>query len=710
MQQEPHGINKGPMSSPLKRWFKDEVTANTMVLAAVSFLESVQALVLVAFIFTFIPIPAAPFVQKLFPLSLYDVRPEREMFFYRLWILMAIGLQAILIFVFRAQLSDGKMRRKLCPFAAVSGFWVFVQVFAVFKILLWGNPPWARGLLYIAFAGGILSKVFWPEIQRLGRMINGRFGQGRALHWPWLWDAGFLGVLGVLLWPGDLGNVLGRMFTRDEFYHLDSILMAPGWAHLNGLVLNQDVSSEYSVGLPILLSELLKHTAGFDYPAAVALIVALALCYYMALYMFMRQWLASRALAAFGTLLVVKLQMFHWGVVPLVWQFPSATPLRHWPDIIFFVCVGRHIQTSQPRWLWAAALTVGFTLAWMVDVGAYMLAALLVYATAFGYQQRRGILQALKSLGSILVLALGLAFAVLWVLVPQAVFHPDFWRDQFEFASLFVQGWGALPMTEGLKDKQFFAFIMGFMIPVVYAFTLVYIGALFCLRKNNFKDFFVAVLCVYGLGLYHYFIHRSGVTSYDAVCVPLVMVICFWISRGLAVFSIVSRRICAGALACAALGSLMTSYLFTYYPNVLNLAGFDWNPEKRFYQKGFDLPDDAALIRRLTAPGDPVALISSFETKILMQAGRKPFFYYFPLVESAHMDSPEVRGIYLHTYGRMDKTLKDLNERKPEYIFVEKKLLGQKDRLALNTLLDHIKAHYTAGTQGKYLIAYRRKD
>ena len=40
---------------------------------------------------------------------------------------------------------------------------------------------------------------------------------------------------------------------------------------------------------------------------------------------------------------------------------------------------------------------------------------------------------------------------------------------------------------------------------------------------------------------------------------------------------------------------------------------------------------DAQLIASLTAHSDEVPLISGFETEMLMQANRKPFFYYFPL-------------------------------------------------------------------------------
>ena len=36
-----------------------------------------------------------------------------------------------------------------------------------------------------------------------------------------------------------------------------------------------------------------------------------------------------------------------------------------------------------------------------------------------------------------------------------------------------------------------------------------------------------AVLCVYGMGLYHYYVCRSSATSYYTVCIPFVFVLCW---------------------------------------------------------------------------------------------------------------------------------------------------------------------------------------
>jgi hypothetical protein len=288
-----------------------------------------------------------------------------------------------------------------------------------------------------------------------------------------------------------------------------------------------------------------------------------------------------------------------------------------------------------------------------------------------------------------------------------------FWQNTFEFASLFLQGWGALPITEGLKDKQFFAFCMAFMIPTAYLGTLLYGLGMFLYRQSR-QHLFIVLICVYGLGLFHYFVHRSGVNSYYAVIIPLIFVLLFWAQALL--------KYCAGHWQSAikiflcvwALSALITSYLFTYYPNSLNLSGFDWAPEIKFYAQQFDFSQDASLIDSLTAPQEPVVLISSFETKILMQADRRPFFYYFPMMESEHMQGDKLRGIYLHTYARLKRTLEQLQEGKPSHIFIQTRLFDgpqaqdyEDSHEGFKQLMAYIRMHYQFQAQGQWLTALK---
>jgi hypothetical protein len=673
-------------------------------------IEVIQSVICAALIFSFIPIPAKPFVQKLFPIYLNDVRPEREMFLYRYVVFFGIALQVFLIYVFHKKLSEKAFERKLVLYSLVSGGWVFIQLFALFKILLWGNPLWAKVLFAVALMGAILTKIFWTEFLQSCEKVYGYLSHRAVLPWSGAFDIGVLAVLAVVVIPRHLSEVLGRIFTRDQFYHTDGFFMTAAWGHVKGLVLNQDIISQYSVLLSIFVAEFLKHTVGFDYPGAVGLVIGMSFFYYTGLYFLLKYWLVSRALAFFGILLVIKLQMFHWGVAPLVWQFPTATPMRYFPDIVFMFLLWRHTQTLEKRWLKMLAATVGFALCWSIDVGVYLTATLMAYLTAGHLYKGLKVRSLLKELAVVLFTAVGLALFIHLLLQPKAFFHPSYWQNQFEHIALFASGWGAMPMTEGLKEKQFFAFVTGFAIPIFYVFTLIYVGALCFLRRIDFKNIFVAAICLYGLLLYHYFIHRSGVTSYWAVCVPFVMVVCFWLKSFGQDLDMAKRRAASSLLLAAMLGALMTSYWFTYYPNIFNLAGLNWKPEQEFYQQSFDFSVDAKLIKDKTAPNDRVALVSSFETKILMQADRAPFFYYVPLVESAHTNGTEIRKTYLHTYGRIEKTLKQLKTTPPAYVFIEKKLLAPINQKGLNGVLDYVKTHYESEQEGQYLVTYRRKD
>ena len=163
-------------------------------------------------------------------------------------------------------------------------------------------------------------------------------------------------------------------------------------------------------------------------------------------------------------------------------------------------------------------------------------------------------------------------------------------------------------------------------------------------------------------------------------------------------------------------GALVTGYLFTVYPNVLNLARVDYAPEIAFYHHEFDFSEDGAFIRRYTSPDDRVALISSYETGILMEANRKPFFYFFPMVYSEPMENLDFKGTEILTFSRMQKTLGQLENEKPTYVFIEKKLYtGQlpagyyQHFQTLTILIRYLSSRYQPLDQGQYLLVLKRK-
>ncbi len=681
------------MSHP---WAKPLIV-NVIHIAVLAFVEALQILILAAVVLNFIPIPAAAFVKKLFPIYVYDVRPEREMLLYRLFVVVAIALQAALVYLWRHKLEQGDWAKVLRPYIVVMAAGVLVQLVAVFKFIVFGNPAWAKALLYISLVASIAARIFWPELRRL---LNVQYsGLVKKLI-----EMGLLAFILSLVFVPDIQRLLARDFIYDHFYHFDSMLMSPAWAQLKGLTLNVDVGSEYSVVIPFVFGHLAQVFGGFDYGTVMAMLMITGLVYYVLFYCFVRAWLNSVPLALAALLLILKLQLFHWGISPLVWQLPSTTPLRYFPDIFIMFCLWRHMATGRNMWLWPISIGCGIALTWMVDVGVYLSGMWIAYMGILCWQKKISLRQA----GTWLTVALLVAVGILLSIQGPVIFTAPYWARSQEFVELFLHGWGATPMYEGLKEKYFFAMVMGFLIPAGYVVTLLWASAMAFYRRSEHQFLFVAMLCLYGLGLYHYYIHRSGFNSYYVVAVPWVMVLAFWVRQA-------AKRVQLAIAAAIALG-LTTAFLFTYYPNIWNLAQVNWAQENMFFQQNFDFKPDADLISKLTSVDDRVALISSFETKMLMQADRKPFFYYFPMNGSNAMLQDEFQGLYLHTQERLDQTIRQLEEGGPAYIFIEKKIITdpqgaryQEKHVALKKLLAYVAAHYQPQAQGQYLVAFKRK-
>ena len=205
-------------------------------------------------------------------------------------------------------------------------------------------------------------------------------------------------------------------------------------------------------------------------------------------------------------------------------------------------------------------------------------------------------------------------------------------------------------------------------------------------------------------------------TSYCVVAVPFVLVGCFWLKCALGHYWPAVKKRVLWILAAASVAALFFNPLFRDYPNALNLSSRPWPTVVEEYRRQTDVSEDARLIRSLTSPRQRVPLISSLETKILIDAGRPPFFYYVPLVYSRAWEILDFGGMEILTKTRMAKILNQLQTQAPAYVFVEKKLfLGLLPApyyvhyQTLTVLMRYLSGHYTPAAQGKYLLALKIK-
>ncbi len=521
----------------------------------------------------------------------------------------------------------------------------------------------------------------------------------------WQWgDAGVL-IAVVLFMMASPAWVLSRV--SDNFYHIDHFVMSPAWAAVSGLTLNVDAMSQYSVVIPQVLGKILDRGHQFNYPAMMALMMGIAAVYWAGCYIFLRVWLKDAAVAVLGIILAINWQMFHAGVFPVVWQFPSATVLRQMWDLAALWLILNHLRTGRTVYVWLAALVSGIALAWMTDTGTYLWLALAAYLVIDGIYDRRPLWPWAVRTTAVLTMALISAFVILWALYPQAVFRAEFWHNTFDFIGLFVNGWGALPMTLSWKEHHYLAYAASLAMPALYVWTVLTVTTLCLLRRMPRVHILPVVIGIYGLGTYHYYVVRSAPTSFAVVCIPLVFILCFWLkeipgyvkSKTAKIWGIVLIGLAAIILA---INPLFQAYLDRRFET-------PWDQGRTFNQ-------EAALIQQLTSPQDRVPLISSFETKILMDAHRKPFFYFFPMVQSDAMPMRQFRGTFLYTQERMRKTIEQLETDKPPYVFVERKLfMGEIPSVyyvrfeTLTILMAYLHQRYTYLSDGGYLLALKRK-
>lgn len=204
------------------------------------------------------------------------------------------------------------------------------------------------------------------------------------------------------------------------------------------------------------------------------------------------------------------------------------------------------------------------------------------------------------------------------------------------------------------------------------------------------EKLFLIPLSVYGLGVYAHFLWHATINFYYMVPLPLVGCICFWGTQILEGMAPTRQRLVKLVLGSVAVIALFTNFLFTYYPNVFNLAGENWEQEKESYRAVYNSDHDADFIRHWTLSSQRVALISGFATPILLQADRASFFY---------------GGLPMMSGEDIKELLNQLDKDKPQQVFIDKRIFSSP---SIVSLTDYLKAHYRYnGQQSDNLILLR---
>jgi len=646
----------------------------------------------------------------------------------------------------------------------------FLLLSALYKTVIYDyRNQLATNAYHVLLVMALLNKIFWPVIWDACKTMDAFLkSRDNARILKTLGDCLWVGLIAAIIYLPDPQAVLAKMFVGEQFHHMNHFIMAPGWAYICGCVLDVDVISRYGIGAPIVLSTLAKGLGGFSYLNMLRVIMWICLIYYVLCYVFLRVWLKSFTLAAAGILIGIKLQMFYTLTLPQPLTYASATPVRFMGDILFMFFIWGHINSRRWLYLWLASLTCAAAIFYMMETGLYLTIALGAYLIMNGLisAQRPEMFGSGKGRMAaalcVLTVPLG-ALLFFWMAVGGHAFTASFWHNIFEFNQYFTKGLIAGSIWAGLQNGQFWDLLVGFLFPTVYVLTVLIIGTLCVLGKISKKHLMVIVWCVYGLGAHHYYIVLATANNYYMRALPFVFVCLYWVHLGFMRLHRDLRQRVGMFLIALCVYALWTNHHFLSYPNMFN---FSRNPMvdplvaeelptrkpyllhkvwdypqalklplnslgqqdeglrrdfasdeelKLYYAQESYFPKDAQLIQTLTISQEPVALISSFEIDMLMQAHRKPLFYYFSLTFSRPMRMRNFGTAEIYTHGQLKMLIDQLQGAGSPYVFMERIFLDRHfpkqyayDNPGLIGLLSYVNDHYQPYAYGKFLVAMKR--
>ncbi len=520
-------------------FFTPSIERSIVLMAILALIGSLQLLIVVMMVFSFIPITPTAFAKDLFPyIQNTDVHPNRRIFFLHMWVGSGILIHGIGLWLLRNILGQRQTDHELVRLITANGCWLLLQLFVIFKIIIYPQLPWTQPLLYVLLGCSFLTNVFWPEVNAaLFRLKDIVLNWSSRLPVRVAGDMFLVAFILSALWITDPSRV---------------------WAVI-GLQGNKAlVQADWNMLSPLI--------QGVDYTKALPWLMMLSMVYYVLFYLLLRRIYRSILLSGCAVLLAVKWQYFHQGIFPNIWQFPSKTVIPLLPDIFFWLCLWfGHRGRMRQSGLWLAGLIAGIAVAYHVSTGIWLWLAWMTYLIV----TRKNLSWGLFPWGIVLSI---------WVFCFDPHGAKVLIQQYTSSLAEVISGKGVLPYYESLKGRHFFAFTLQFIIPVIYILTLITI------RTHPLK-FLIIPMAVYGLGLFSIHAWQPSLSNYYSVSAPLVVVLSFWAAQALRLLPEFRRVVISALLLVFYAAALLTNNVYAVYPNIWNMAGINWEQVKASHQE-----------------------------------------------------------------------------------------------------------------------------
>ncbi|HPD84374.1 MAG TPA: hypothetical protein PK790_02740 [Candidatus Omnitrophota bacterium] len=690
------------------------------LLSLAAVIAGLQVLVIIGIVYSRIPLNTG--LDNLILVEwLGTFYPSRNLFLYRLLVCIVLFFQAAAFLIFAKKIKAAAFIQSLKKFVVVESFVLAVSFWGLFQIFYHGDSSLGKYIIGFAIFLMAVTKLFRAVVFRLADRAGLLFSLDKNIDLlSRCADYFFPFVIFLIVYIPDRTMAMAKILQYDNLYHFDGVIMGAAWASLKGLVLNMDVISQYGIGMPIVIGRLSWLWGGFSYENVLAVLNVLTIICLILGYFLLRIWLKDPFLAMAGILASIILRLYSQSS-PFIWAYPNGViASRYLFEAAFFILLLLCLRNSR-FWLKAATgFIVGCSLFYVVDTGLYLLATYYCYLVVSFVKERyypsgSAKKQSVAGWVACFLLPFAVAFVSLWAVTGSAIFRDVFWNNCFEFTELFLSGLGATPASVYLKQKDFVGIFLALAMFLEYLLTIAVVGKLCFARKIAWENILAVLLSIYGLCLFNYFICRPGAAYYRAVSFPFIVVTCYWISKGLRFNPYPFKEKVTVILAGAVFVILITCRSFIDYPHLFHIYSGNDAVSVKDIKDNLLSPVDIALIDKLTVPGERVCLFSDFETMVLMEADRPPFFYCFPMVHSAPRKSSTFGGIYLLTQKHLRRTLGQLEGSRPKFVFIDRKLISELpaayylQERSFSLLLLYLSKNYDRFLEGKSLIVFKRK-
>jgi len=728
-------------------------------------LLSIELILGLSALLTKVPIPIdLSFVHSIVWHYQRSFQPQRNLFLYGLWVMLGTGLYVALLWVLK--LSPKKLKWDLNPFLTLHAIVSILMCHAAFAVVALHNPVWAWPVFWVAFMLGVLISFFWPEFFAGMENIKSRCGFFKDK--PWIGVLLGIAFIFLVIFMPDLQAVVAMMYMGDYFHNWDASLFGAVFAIAHGALPCIDVNTTYGFGASVMMAKLVNAMGGFDYTKILGVVMWVGIFYFVLWFLLLRRFLASGLLAFVVILCALRMHMFTQMVDPFIWVQIVDSVFRFCFDVGVFWMLWMHIQTRRLFFLYAGAFIVSLGIFHMLQTGIYIFLVFGLYTLVSAFIPCLGGSKDFKTWRNhALVVASVLFWTGLWfyMSVGTHFLEASFIKNLMGYSSYFIKGAFEGPLTVPLSGNNPLSSIGGFIYPVFCLASFLYVAGEVIMGRANGRDVFAGLLALYGLEAHSYYMLM--VTEWYTMGISGLFLGFYWISKMLAKVSSSWRQRLLWAMVVIALYSLVTCRWFTGYPNLLSFSrnpivdartsfrvgpklvpyfhqlsadfpeGFklahnslgaadeemkfekdfpDDRALKDYYAKQTAWPEDTALIKRLTPEGGKAAVISSFEVLLLQKSNRRPFFYYFPLINSRPLTGRSFMVTCLFCYPQIKQILDQLETEKPPTIFMERIFLTNQvpqnyfyeyDDLII--LLRYVLAKYEPKEMGKYLVAMKRK-